>query len=99
MVGSEDCAQPTRGRFHCTHLPGMGPAKRHQPLRGSGVASRPAREPDRGGTLPMMATIPEGVKVFSVTELTSAIEGTLHEAFPSVWVSGEVSNVSRPSSG
>src|SRR4051812_32893742 len=77
----------------------MGTDERHRPLRGRGMAPRPAGGPDRAGALPMMATIPEGVKVFSVTELTSAIEGTLREAFPSVWVSGEVSNVSRPSSG
>jgi exodeoxyribonuclease VII large subunit len=47
----------------------------------------------------MMPTIPEGVKVFSITELTSAIEGTLREAFPSVWVSGEVSNCKPAPSG
>jgi exodeoxyribonuclease VII large subunit len=47
----------------------------------------------------MMKTVPRGVKIFTVSELTSAIEGKLMETFPSVWVSGEVSNVRRPTSG
>jgi exodeoxyribonuclease VII large subunit len=39
------------------------------------------------------------VKVLSVTELTQAVKGLLEEAFPSVWVAGEISNLARPSSG
>ncbi len=35
----------------------------------------------------------------SVSALTAQIKGTLEEGFPSVWVSGEVSNFSRPQSG
>jgi exodeoxyribonuclease VII large subunit len=35
----------------------------------------------------------------SVSELTSLIKGTLESDFSSVWVSGELSNVSRPHSG
>jgi exodeoxyribonuclease VII large subunit len=35
----------------------------------------------------------------SVSELTSLIKGTLEADFSSVWVSGELSNVSRPHSG
>jgi exodeoxyribonuclease VII large subunit len=38
-------------------------------------------------------------KVFSVTQLSLLIEGTLESAFHSLWVSGEVSEVSRPRSG
>ena len=36
---------------------------------------------------------------WTVSELTLQIKATLETAFPSVWVSGEVSNVSRPHSG
>jgi exodeoxyribonuclease VII large subunit len=35
----------------------------------------------------------------SVAELTERLKGVLEGAFPSVWVAGEVSNFSRPSSG
>jgi len=44
-------------------------------------------------------TVPEGAKVLSVGELTRTVKGLLEDAFPAVWVSGEVSNVARPSSG
>src|SRR4029453_9216596 len=40
-----------------------------------------------------------GVRVLSVSELTDEIKGLLEASFPSVWVSGEISNFSRPSSG
>ena len=38
-------------------------------------------------------------RVLSVSELTGQIKGTLEGHFPSVWVSGEISNFSRPQSG
>jgi exodeoxyribonuclease VII large subunit len=38
-------------------------------------------------------------RVLTVSELTEKIKGTLEGLFPSVWVSGEISNFSRPSSG
>ncbi len=38
-------------------------------------------------------------RVLSVGELTEQIKGTLESRFQSVWVSGEISNFSRPSSG
>jgi exodeoxyribonuclease VII large subunit len=41
----------------------------------------------------------DGVKILSVSELTQEVRGVLEEGFPCVWVAGEVSNVSRPSSG
>ncbi len=41
---------------------------------------------------------PAGVKILSIGELTRAIKGLLEEAHPIVWVEGEVSNLSRPSS-
>ena len=37
--------------------------------------------------------------IYTVTELTRHLKGLLEEAFPSVWVEGEVSNFSAPSSG
>ncbi|MCI0464931.1 MAG: exodeoxyribonuclease VII large subunit [Gemmataceae bacterium] len=45
------------------------------------------------------ATVPEGVKVHSVSELTAEVKALLEEGFASVWVAGEVSNLARPSSG
>jgi exodeoxyribonuclease VII large subunit len=42
---------------------------------------------------------PPGVKVLTVGELTRSIKGLLEEGYSSVWVEGEVSNLSRPSSG
>jgi exodeoxyribonuclease VII large subunit len=38
-------------------------------------------------------------KVLSVSQLSQLIEGTLESAFQSLWVSGEISEVSRPHSG
>jgi len=43
--------------------------------------------------------VPEGVKVLNVGELTREVKGLLEGTFPGVWVAGEVSNLSRPSSG
>src|SRR5215472_2981210 len=41
---------------------------------------------------------PPGVKVLSIGELTRALKGMLEETHANVWVEGEVSNLSRPSS-
>lgn len=38
-------------------------------------------------------------RVLSVAELTEQIKGSLENRFPAVWVSGEISNFSRPQSG
>ena len=38
-------------------------------------------------------------RVLTVSQLSQLIEGTLEEAFQGVWVSGEISEVSRPQSG
>jgi exodeoxyribonuclease VII large subunit len=43
--------------------------------------------------------LPPGVKVLSVSELTQAVKGLVEDAFPLVWVGGEVSNLATPSSG
>src|SRR3989440_5918545 len=43
---------------------------------------------------------PDDVKVYAIGELTRAVKGLLEDAFsPSVWVSGEVSNFKRHTSG
>ncbi|MEO1497752.1 MAG: exodeoxyribonuclease VII large subunit [Planctomycetota bacterium] len=39
------------------------------------------------------------LQALSVAELTAQIKGSLEAQFPSVWVTGEVSNLSRPQSG
>jgi exodeoxyribonuclease VII large subunit len=41
---------------------------------------------------------PPGVKVLTIGELTRALKGLLEETHANVWVEGEVSNLSRPSS-
>jgi exodeoxyribonuclease VII large subunit len=38
-------------------------------------------------------------RIYSVSEITSAIKGLLEEQFPFIWVSGEISNFRIPSSG
>ncbi len=47
----------------------------------------------------MSADPPKPPTVLSVSELTALIQGTLESTFHSLWVSGEVSEVSRPRSG
>lgn len=47
----------------------------------------------------MATQIPAGAKVLSVGELTRSVKGLLEDAFPAVWVSGEISNLARPASG
>ena len=44
-------------------------------------------------------TVPDGIKILSVGELTRTVKELLEGAFPLVWVAGEISNLSRPSSG
>jgi exodeoxyribonuclease VII large subunit len=43
--------------------------------------------------------VPEGTHVLSVGELTRLVKEKVEGEFPNVWVSGEVSNLRRPSSG
>lgn len=43
--------------------------------------------------------IPPGTKLRTVAELTAEIKATLEDGFGTVWVVGEVSNLSRPQSG
>jgi exodeoxyribonuclease VII large subunit len=49
---------------------------------------------------PLFFERPDGpAKILSVSQLSQLIEGTLESAFQSLWVSGEISEVSRPHSG
>ena len=48
---------------------------------------------------PPKSLIPDGVKVATISELTREIKSLLEDGFPSVWVSGEISSLSRPRSG
>src|SRR5439155_4678991 len=43
--------------------------------------------------------VPEGVKILTIGELTREVKGLIEDGFSSVWATGEVSNLSRPSSG
>src|SRR5438105_13811046 len=43
--------------------------------------------------------VPASIKVLTVGELTRAVKGLVEDGFPGVWVSGEISNLSRPASG
>lgn len=43
--------------------------------------------------------VPAGVKVREVGELTREIKDLLEDGFPSVWVAGEISSLTRPQSG
>ncbi len=43
--------------------------------------------------------LPEGVKPFTVSGLTTAVKLRLEEHFPEVWVAGEVTNLVRAASG
>lgn len=43
--------------------------------------------------------LPANIKVLTVSGLTRAVKGLLEDAFPLVYVTGEISGVARPSSG
>lgn len=55
--------------------------------------------PAEGGALPISPRPARALKILSVSELSRLIKGTLESAFTSLWVSGEVAEVSRPASG
>jgi exodeoxyribonuclease VII large subunit len=59
----------------------------------------PATGERRVANLSAPMSVPENIKILSISELTQAIKGLLEEGFPHVWVSGEISNLSRPASG
>jgi exodeoxyribonuclease VII large subunit len=45
------------------------------------------------------SALPSGIKVLSIGELTREVKVLLEEGFRGVWVSGEISNLTRPASG
>ncbi|RIK86187.1 MAG: exodeoxyribonuclease VII large subunit [Planctomycetota bacterium] len=48
---------------------------------------------------PARQTAPSGEQVLTVSQLTALLKGVVEDAFPSVWVAGEISNFSQPQSG
>jgi exodeoxyribonuclease VII large subunit len=46
-----------------------------------------------------VSTIPQGVKILSVAELTRAVKGLLEDAFPTLWVTGQITNYKAATSG
>src|SRR3990170_1820621 len=46
-----------------------------------------------------MDDFPSQVKIYTVWELTQEIKSTIEQTFPPLWVEGEISNLSQPSSG
>src|SRR5689334_5617251 len=46
-----------------------------------------------------MTTIPANTKILSVADVVGDAKGVLEDGFPNVWVAGEVSNLTRASSG
>ena len=46
-----------------------------------------------------MQTVPDGVQVLSVSQISEALKAVLEDGFPSVWVAGEVANCKKASSG
>jgi len=44
-------------------------------------------------------TVPENIRPFTVSRLNTAIKARLEEFFPTVWVTGEISNFTRAQSG
>src|SRR6476646_10896961 len=83
----------------------MGRVEPAPPGRGAAAAARSTRRSDRAAGRAGESRVstpfpPEDVKVYAIGELTRAVKGLLEEAFaPSVWVSGEVSNLKRHTSG
>ncbi len=59
------------------------------------------KEGDPGEAYPLFAAAEEvrGPKVLTVGQLSLLVEATLETMFPSLWVSGEVTEVTRPQSG
>lgn len=46
-----------------------------------------------------MSETPDGPRIYTVSQLTEAIQGLLEEQFDFVWVEGEISNFRAPASG
>ncbi len=67
----------------------------------SNVPMASVRESDAGEAYPLFAAEEEvrGPKVLTVGQLSLLVEATLETMFPSLWVSGEVTEVTRPQSG
>src|SRR5207245_10245701 len=64
------------------------------------VGSRAAPAPRSGGDQTMTPFPPDDIQPLTISALTREVKTLLEEQYPQgVWVTGEVSNLSRPSSG
>src|SRR5262249_8374668 len=86
-VGWTRVSRPAR-----VHRRAARPATRSDPLG-------PHPRPDGGRPRMAAPSLPDPAVVLSVSALTQRIRSTLEGEFGSVWVSGEISTISRPSSG
>ena len=71
---------------------------RQQPLRGSRPGLRPGLRPSAGRATPPPASS-DGRKVFTVARLLQEVQQQLEGGFGTLWLQGEISNLSRPGSG
>jgi exodeoxyribonuclease VII large subunit len=46
-----------------------------------------------------LPSVPDGAKIITVGELTRGVKKLLEDAYRNVWISGEISNLSKPASG
>lgn len=88
---ADDFERPGRGAQPAPRSRGAG----ELPVDGDFTRRRTAASDAFGGAT-QSARQPH---VLSVSQLTAAIAGLLEGSFPEVWVSGEISNFSRPQSG
>src|SRR5262245_29291943 len=78
---------------------GLRPADRSGGTSDGRAGGPDGAGPRGGNTAVTTSFVPQGVKVLSVSELTNHLKGVVEEAFPAVWVSGEVSNLKKHTSG
>src|SRR6266496_3010618 len=83
--------------------PRLGGGSRPLPGRTGGTtpaSARAAPSPRTGGDQPMNPFPPDDIQPLTISALTRDIKTMLEVNYPQgVWVTGEVSNLSRPSSG
>src|SRR4030081_1185788 len=65
--------------------------------RRAGRSHRPCKAESGEPMTPSL--IPDTVKVLTVGELNRQVKALVEDGFPTVWVSGEISNLARPASG
>ncbi|MFW2405319.1 MAG: exodeoxyribonuclease VII large subunit [Gammaproteobacteria bacterium] len=50
-------------------------------------------------TPPIETQVPLDAEIWSISELNTEVRGLLEDHFPSLWITGEISNFARPASG